>query len=76
MDELIRWTDAGPVTRSYDIRFDVGRGNTRFTVRVWTKHYTEEGLVPDGRSGVGEGATLNFAAVKALIAYDASEAAS
>lgn len=62
MDELIRWTDNDPTLRCYEIRFDSSHPRP-YTVRVWDNA---------GFKGEETGFSLNFASVKALIAYDAA----
>lgn len=69
MDELIRWTDDAPSLRRFDILFDATRPRS-WRVRVWTMTYQGGGPVVTGDQGEGEGHSLNFAAVRALIAFD------
>lgn len=69
MDELTHWTDGNPLERSFVISF---HGYEEPAWRVVVKSKLDE---HSHRYGEGRGHSLNFAAIKALIAWDETQVA-
>lgn len=61
MDELQRWVDSAPTIRRYSVEY-TGPGRNPYLVTVWTDGDVHAEFV-------GKGATLNFAAVRAIMAW-------